>query len=133
MAFQFSDAVRSAMVNAIPAVITASPTLEIRSGAMPASVGAAATGTVLASIILPATWMTAALDGSAPLAGTWQTLSADASGDAGYFRIRQGSTHHVQGSVTDTDGGGDMTLDNIAIAIGQQVTVASFTLTAGGA
>ncbi len=133
MAFQFSDAARNAMVNAIPAAIAASPTLEIRSGPMPASVGTAATGTVLATIILPATWMTAALDGSAPLAGTWQTLSADASGDAGYFRIRQGSTHHVQGLITGVLGGGDMTLDNITIASGQQVTVASFVLTAGGA
>ena len=36
MAFQFSDAVRSAMVNAIPTLVGASPTLEIYSGTMPA-------------------------------------------------------------------------------------------------
>ena len=133
MAFQFSDALRSAMVNSIPAFIAASPTLEIRSGTMPADVDTAATGTVLATIILPATWMTTAFEGSAPLAGTWQTLSADASGDAGYFRINQGSTPHIQGLITANGGGGDMTLDNITIGAGQQVTVASFTLTAGGA
>lgn len=133
MAFQFSDATRSAMVNSIPAFIAASPILEIRSGTMPVDVDTAATGTVLASITLPATWMTAAFEGSAPLAGTWQTLSADASGDAGYFRIRQGSTHHIQGLITGIGGGGDMTLDNITIGAGQQVTVASFVLTAGGA
>ena len=133
MAFQFSDALRSAMVNSIPAFIAASPTLEIRSGTMPADADTAATGTVLASITLPATWMTAAFEGSAPLAGVWQTLSASNSGDAAYFRINQGSTPHIQGTVTAIGLGGDMTLDNITIASGQQVTVASFVLTAGGA
>ena len=133
MAFQFSDAVRSAMVNAIPTLVGASPTLEIRTGTMPANADTAATGTVLATIILPSTWMTAAFEGSAPLSGTWQTLSASASGDAAYFRINQGSTPHIQGTVTANGLGGDMTLDNITIGAGQQVTVASFTLTAGGA
>ena len=133
MAFQFSNAVRSAMVNAIPTLVAASPTLEIYSGTMPANVDSAATGTVLASIILPSTWMTAAFEGSAPLAGTWQTLSAAASGDAAYFRINQGAVPHIQGTVTANGLGGDMTLDNVTIGAGQQVTVASFVLTAGGA
>jgi hypothetical protein len=35
--------------------------------------------------------------------------------------------------VTATGGGGDMTLDNTSIASGQQVTITSFTITAGGA
>jgi hypothetical protein len=39
----------------------------------------------------------------------------------------------IQGNVTATGGGGDMTIDNVSIAAGQQVTVTSFTLTAGGA
>ena len=133
MAFQFSDAVRSAMVNAIPTLVGASPTLEIYSGTMPANADTSATGTVLASIILPSTWMAAAFEGSAVLSGTWQTLSAANSGDAAYFRINQGATPCIQGTVTASGGGGDMTLDNITIGAGQQVTVASFSLTAGGA
>lgn len=39
----------------------------------------------------------------------------------------------MQGSITATGGGGDMELDNTSIAAGQQVTVSSFTITAGGA
>ena len=62
-----------------------------------------------------------------------QVLAADATGLAGHFRLSQGGTCHIQGSVTDTDGGGDMTLDNPSIATGQRVTVTGFTLTAGGA
>jgi hypothetical protein len=67
------------------------------------------------------------------LAGTWQTLSASGNGTAGYFRISQGATCHVQGTATATGGGGDMTLDNAAITTGQIVSVTSFTLTGGGA
>jgi hypothetical protein len=50
-----------------------------------------------------------------------------------HFRIYQGATCHVQGSITVTGGGGDMTLDNTSIASGQQVTITSFSITAGGA
>jgi hypothetical protein len=39
----------------------------------------------------------------------------------------------MQGTVTATGGGGDMTLDNTSFAVGQQVNITSFTLTAGGA
>jgi hypothetical protein len=76
--------------------------------------------------------MTAASSGSKSLSGTWQDPTADATGTAGYFRIT-GSGGLIQGNVTATGGGGDMTIDNMSIAAGQQVTVTSFTLTAGGA
>ena len=61
--------------------------------------------------------------------------AADASGTAGHFRIyaSDGTTAHMQGSVTMTGGGGDMTLDNTNVAVGQQITVNTFTITAGGA
>jgi hypothetical protein len=39
----------------------------------------------------------------------------------------------VQGTITATGGGGDMTLDNTSISSGQQFNVTSFTITAGGA
>ena len=133
MAFQFSDAARSGMVNAVATAAGAAPTLVIRTGTAPADCATTATGTILATIILPTTWMNTASGGVATLTGLWQTLLADASGTAGYFRVVQGSTTHIQGSVTITGSGGDMTLDNPVIAGGQQVTVTGFTLTAGGA
>ena len=39
----------------------------------------------------------------------------------------------IQGTVTATGGGGDLTLDTITIVAGQQVTITQFTLTAPGA
>ncbi len=133
MAFQFDDASRNAALDAIEATIGTGPTLEIRSGAPPANCAAAATGTLLASMTLPSDWMAAASGGAKTLLGTWQDPSADAAGAAGHFRVKSGATCRIQGTVTATGGGGDMTLDNVNIAAGQQVTVTAFTLNAGGA
>lgn len=133
MAFQFSTSSRNAALDSIETAIGTGPTLEIRSGAVPADCAAADSGTVLATIALPSDWLTAASGGSKSLSGTWQDAAADASGTAGHFRIKQGATCHIQGTVTITGGGGDMTLDNTNIATGQQITITAFTLTAGGA
>lgn len=133
MPFQLSTAARNAALDAIESTVGAAPTLEIRSGAVPANAAAADTGTVLATLVLPADWLAAASNGSKTLLGTWQDTSADATGTAGHFRIKASGTCHIQGTITATGGGGDMTLDNTSIATGQQVTVTAFTLTAGGA
>lgn len=103
-------------------------TLEIRTGAAPGA-GSAASGTVLVTITLPADAFAAASGGTKAKSGTWQDLSADASGTAGHFRLlNAGGTRVLEGTVTLTGGGGDMTLDNTNIAVGQQVTVTTFTL-----
>jgi hypothetical protein len=39
----------------------------------------------------------------------------------------------MQGTVTATGGGGDMQVDNVSFAAGQQFTVTAFTLTDGNA
>jgi hypothetical protein len=133
MAFQFSVAARNAALDAIETAAGTAPTLEIRSGSVPATCATADSGTVLATMTLPSDWLAAASAGSKTLLGTWQDTAADAGGTAGHFRIKQSTTCHIQGTVTATGGGGDMTLDNTSIAVGQQVTITAFTLTAGGA
>lgn len=135
MAYQFSTAVRNARLEAIESTIGASAVLKIRTGAPPADANAADTGTVLATMNLPADWMADAAGGTKAKSGTWQDLSADAAGVAGHFRIyaSDGTTCGVQGTVTATGGGGDMTLDNTNIAVGQQVTITGLTLTEGNA
>ena len=133
MAFQFSVAARNAALDAIETATGTAPVLTIRSGPVPADCAAADSGTALATLTLPADWLLNAAGGAKGLSGLWQDLAADATGLAGHFRLSQGGTCHIQGSVTDTDGGGDMTLDNPSIATGQRVTVTGFTLTAGGA
>ena len=133
MAIQRSTTLRNAILDAIEVHIGASPTLELRTGAPPANCAAAASGTLLASMALPADWMAAASGGSKALAGTWQDPTADAAGTVGHFRLLQGATCHEQGTVTATGGGGDMTLDNPVLALGQQVAVTGYTYSTGGA
>jgi hypothetical protein len=133
MAFQFSVAARNAALDAIETAAGTAPTLTIRTGSVPANCAAARSGTVLATLVLPSDWLTAASSGSKALSGTWQDAAADAAGTAAHFSIDQGATCHIQGTVTATGGGGDMTIDNTSIATGQQVTITAFNLTAGGA
>jgi hypothetical protein len=113
--------------------------LEIRSGAQPATADLAPTGTVLASITLPADSMAASVNPGATTAkaGTWQDASADATGTAGWFRIRAsgdaGTTNNtdrrIDGACTATGGGGELELQNLSIAVAQQITVTSATFT----
>lgn len=133
MTLQFSVAARNAQLDAIETAIGVSPTLEIRTGAVPATCATADAGTVLATMTLPSDWAAAASGGAKSLLGTWQDLSADATGTAGHFRIKGGGSCHMQGTITATGGGGDMTMDNTSLAVSQSVTVTTMTLTAGGA
>lgn len=135
MAIQLSVAVRNARLDAIESTIGTSAILTIRTGAAPADCATANSGTVLATLNLPSDWMNAAATGAKTLLGTWQDAAADAAGTAGHFRIHNsaGTVCGMQGTVTATGGGGDMTLDNAVLAVGQQVTVTSFTLTDGNA
>jgi hypothetical protein len=135
MATQFSVAVRNAELDAIETAIGASPILRMRTGAPPANAAAADTGTVIAEMTLPADWMAAAASGSKAKSGTWQDLSADAAGTIGHYRIYDsgGSTCHIQGTVTITGGGGDMTVQDDDVEAGQEITVTSYTFTAGNA
>lgn len=135
MALQYSVTVRNAQLDAFETAIGASAILKIRTGSPPANCAAADSGTVLATLNLPSDWMAAASSGSKAKSGTWEELSADATGTAGHWRLyaSDGTTCHAQGTCTATGGGGDMTLDNTSINSGQTVTVTGFTITAGNA
>lgn len=133
MAIQLSTTVRNARLDTIETTISTAPILEIRTGAQPADCAAADSGTLLASMTLPSDWMAAAASGSKALSGSWNDASANAAGTAAHFRIKQGATCHMQGSVTATSGGGDIELNNTSIASGQSVTITAFTLTDGNA
>lgn len=135
MAINYSTAVRNAKLDAVETAIGTSAILRIRSGTKPATCASADTGTVLATMTLPSDWMAAAASASKAKTGTWSDTSADATGTAGHFRIYDstGTTCHIQGSITATGGGGDMTLDTTSITIGGTITVSTFTLNAGNA
>lgn len=135
MALQYSVAVRNAKLDAVETAIGASAVLKLRTGAPPANCAAADSGTVVATLTLPSDWMAAASSGSKAKAGTWEDTSADNAGTVAHFRLyaSDGTTCHAQGTVTNTGGGGDMTLDNVAVNAGQAITITGFTLTAGNA
>lgn len=134
MALQYSVTLRNNKLDQVESTTGTSAKLQIRTGAPPADCAAADSGTLLAELTLPSDWMAAASAGSVAKSGTWSG-TASAAGTAGHFRVKNnaGSATHIQGTVTATGGGGDMTLDNTSIANGQTVTVNTFTITAANA
>lgn len=135
MALQYSVAVRNAQLDAIETTVGPNAVLKIRTGPQPATIATADSGTVLATLNLPSNWMEDAAAGIKDKSGTWEDASTDAAGTAAHFRIyaSDGTTAHLQGTVTATGGGGDMTVDNTSFAAGQAFSVTTFTISAGNA
>jgi hypothetical protein len=106
--------------------------IEIRTGSQPATANTAASGTLLATLPLSATAFGAATTASpsvATAAAITSDTSADATGTAGWFRAYSGGgTAIIDGSVTATGGGGDMTLDSTSIVASGTVAVTSWTV-----
>lgn len=134
MALQLSVAVRNAELDSIESTIGTSAILAFWSGSAPANCAASPTGTLLAELSLPSDWMAAASSGSKAKAGTWSG-AVTTGGTAGYFRVMDSgdSVCGIQGTVTITGGGGDLTLDNNVLGVGQVITMNTFTLTAANA
>jgi hypothetical protein len=133
MAIKLSAGVKNGMLDALETAIGTGAVLKLRTGAAPSAITDADSGTVVATLTLPSDWMAAASGGTKAKAGTWSDASADASGTVAHFRIyaSDGTTQHIQGTVSITGAGGDLTLDNDVVAAAQAVTITSFTLTAG--
>lgn len=142
MAFGFSTALANSILDEVGNSGSGqsffdSAILEIRSGSKPATADTAPSGTLLASMTLPADAMAAAASLAMAKSGTWSDSSADAAGTAGHFRIKRSgdlgtsntTDKRMDGTITATGGGGDMTLDNTSIASAQPVTVNTFQLT----
>jgi hypothetical protein len=136
MAIQLSIAVRNLRLNQIEIGTGTVPKLRIFSGTVTADCAAADPTGQLAEFTLPTDWMADAASGQKAFqaggGGSW-SIAASAPGTAQSFRIKDsaGTTCHLQGTVTVTGGGGDLTLDNTNIASGQTITITAFTLTDG--
>lgn len=132
MTIQLSTAIRNALLDVVESTIGATAILRLRTGAPPATCATADSGTIVSEMTLPADWMNAAGTGTKTLLGTWQDLLANAAGTVAHFRIYDsgGTVCGMQGTVTISGGGGDMTLDNNVLAINQPCSITSFTLTA---
>jgi len=133
MTIGLPNATRTAKAQAVKD-LAAGGTFELRSGAAPAAT-AADSGTLLAVFTLGTPAFGTVTDGVMSIAGvplTDDALAAD-SGATKHFRVKtSGGTHIYQGSVTASGGGGDAIIDNINIAIGQEVNLNAHTYTQPG-
>lgn len=127
MAVRYANTLKHAMLDAYETGVGTSPKLKLYSGSLPGSVGSTPAGTLLATITLPSDWMSAASGGSKTKTGTWSTTGL-AAGNAGCYTLETSAgTVLEDGTVTATGGGGDVTLDNISISVGQTVTINTWT------
>jgi hypothetical protein len=128
VSLQYSMTVRNAKLDAVETAVGSSAVLKIRTGPPPANVAAADSGSVLATVSLPADWMDAASGGTKSKAGTWEDTSADADGTAAHFRIyaSDGVTAHIQGTVGTS--GADMIVNTVSFNTGQAFTVDTFAI-----
>lgn len=132
MTIQMGTTLRTARSTQIETTVGASPKVQIRTGAQPANCAAADSGTLLAEFALGADWSTQA-SGVLTFSGVPISATASGTGTAAHYRIKDnaGTVTHMQGSVTATGGGGDLTVDNTAIVTGQSVQITGWTITEG--
>lgn len=137
MAQQFSVAIRNARGNQFEGIIGTAARLSLRTGAPPANCAAADSGTEIIRYTLASDWAAAFASGAAspwlnslPLTG-----ASTGTGSLGHYRFyaSDGTTCGMQGTITATGGGGDMTVDNVSVVTPQVVNVTGFAITEAGA
>lgn len=134
--FKISTAVRNAMCDAFvdrfdanspPAVI------KVRTGSPPTNVADASSGTLLGTLTFSNPAFGAAATGTATASAITSDTNADASGDAGHFRVYQGgaadTAAECQGTAGNAGDTPDMTFDNKSIVAGGTIAISSFTIT----
>lgn len=132
MSLSFDTNTRNAILAAIRDTLDAgagAATIQIRSGTRPTLPSDTATGTLLQTTTLidpsfgtPASGVMSLSDPS--------SVNAVASGTASWFRALDSNNNaRVDGSVTATGGGGDLTLTTTTIVSGQPVDITGGTIT----
>lgn len=135
MTIQYSTAFRNASLDLMTTTLGAGWKINLRSGAQPANVGTASSGTVVATYTPTADAAASgakAMVGTASLPLSVNASAANAGGTMHYELTTSGDVVHERGSVTVTGGGGDITIDNMTIANGQAVQITGFTKTFPG-
>ena len=133
---KISTAARDAGCNAIVDLIdTGTPPgrIEIRVGAPPANVGDASSGALLGTLLFSNPAFGAASTGVATASAITSDVVADASGDAGYFRIYTGAGADtaaiLQGTCGNAGDTPDMVFDNKSIVAGGTIAISAMTIT----
>lgn len=133
MATRISTAAAAAACNGVVDLLDGGPAagyLEVRTGSQPASVGTAASGTLLGTLVLsdPAFGnATSASPSVATASAITSDATADATGTAGWFRAYDSTgVAVIDGSVTASGGGGDLQLDSTSIVAGGSIAISSW-------
>ena len=128
MATRLNTALRNVLADATASQFN-DGTIEIYTGAQPASANDASTGTLLATVELPNPAFSAASSGVASKNGTWTALAVETD-EAGWFRMKSSDGLTIKdGAVTAVAGGGEIELSNITITSGSVVVINSATIT----
>lgn len=128
MTLRYNTALTNTIVSAFESTFEGG-NLEIYSGAQPATGDTAASGTLLATIPLPADAFTTASGGQISKQGTWED-TVDTSGTAGWARLSNSAgTDSMDLNVTATGGGGEIELDSTSLVAGGIVSVSTFNIT----
>jgi hypothetical protein len=107
-------------------------TIEIRTGAPPATCETADSGTLLGTLTFAATAFAGAVDGTdkavaSRTASITGDSSADTGGTAAHFRSKSGGgTVVIQGDITATSGGGDLELDTVTVTAGDTIDITAY-------
>ena len=134
MALGFSTACANTMFDSGINATFNSGVLELRDGTRPTDADTAPTGTLLASIDLPADAFSAASGGTMALTGTWTEASAPATGNVTWFRLKQtgdlGTTNTTDERIDGNVGtsGSDLNLTTTSIVATDSVTITQFDL-----
>lgn len=133
MATRLATATANAKANAAVDLIDAGAgagTIEIRTGTQPASANDAATGTLLGTLTLSDPAFGDAAAGVCTGNTVTGDSSADATGTAGWGRVKDSTGNTIfDGSVTVTGGGGEIQLGSVDIVAGGAINLTSLTYT----
>lgn len=127
---------RNSMIDALADLVdTGTPPgrIEIRTGAPPTNVGDASTGTLLGTLLFSNPAYGAAATGTCQENAITSDTSADASGDAGYFRVYAGASADTaalwQGTAGEAADTPDLTFDEKSIVAGGTIAITDFSIT----
>lgn len=130
MTIALSTATQNAAADAVVDLVDVSGpgSIEIRTTPRPATANDAVSGTLLATVVLVNPAFGAAATGTAALTDP-PAVTAAADGQAAWFRILDGAAATVMdGDVTATGGGGDLTLNTVTISTGLDVDITGGTV-----
>lgn len=133
MTIRTSRTALKAELDALAALLNGG-TIQVRTGAQPATPQTAATGTLLATLTFSSPAFGAAADSgnNAQIVANAisDDASADADGTAGWFRaLTSGAAAVFDGTVSESGGGGDAIINSDAIQVGGRVRITSLTYT----